>query len=230
MIPDALEWLVNNKSHRRGAPSRSQNVCFSIAGAKRNVGGVGGFAKFGKAAALRNRAASKKTMQILVSTLDGELPIESAGRGPRKSRQAMFQMVIAKVNNHGAVFVVQADPFVFCELCGFVPVPVLVIQFCQANTGVLIKHFGVQRVGCKLGHGVILNEVSKRCSAPVSCLQQVIARRRLANRSSRERSMTSKNDRSVNVVWQRDLRTYIRSAHCSVLSWYLESKLAGLMR
>ena len=156
--------------------------------------------------------------------------MHSPGCGPRKSRQAMFQMVIAKVNNHCPVFVIQTDPFVLCELCGFVPVPVLVVQFCQANTGVLTKHFGVQRVGCKLGHGVILSEVSKRCGVPVSCLRQVIAGQRLANRSSRERSMTSKNDHSVNVVRQRDLRTYRRSAQCSVLSLYLESKLAGLMR
>jgi len=49
--------------------SYTPNQCFSIAGAKRNVGGVCRYAQVGEAAALCNRATGKKAVQILASAL-----------------------------------------------------------------------------------------------------------------------------------------------------------------
>ena len=135
--------------------------CCSIAGTKGNIGSVCGCAQVGQAAALRNRAAGKQTIEILVPTLGGELPVEGASRCPGESWKAVFEIQLAQVINNVPVLVGQADAFVHCQLLGFVSAPVLVYQFRQANAGMLTGCFSILGVLCELAHGGFLIEYSK---------------------------------------------------------------------
>jgi len=70
----------------------------------------------------------------------------------------MFEIVIAQVNNHGPMFVIQANAFAGSQVGGFVPAPALVNQFSQANAGVLAECFGILGIVCELSHGGVLGE------------------------------------------------------------------------
>jgi hypothetical protein len=70
----------------------------------------------------------------------------------------MFEIVTAQVKNHSPVFVIQADAFAGSQADGFVPVPVLVYQFSQSNTGVLTGCFAILGIAGELSQGVVLCE------------------------------------------------------------------------
>ena len=64
----------------------------------------------------------------------------------------MFEIQLAQIINDVPVLVGQADAFAYCQLLGFVPVPVLVDEFSQANAGLFTGSFGVLGILCDLIH------------------------------------------------------------------------------
>ena len=102
-----------------------------------------------------NRAAGKKAIQVLASILGGELPIDRPGRRPDKSGQSVFDIGIAQISDYGPVLIVQDDAFVLGQAYGFVPIPVVGVQFCMANTGVQAECLAILSIAYKLSHSVV---------------------------------------------------------------------------